>query len=74
MVTTLAKNLLASVIMGGAIWSFKAYGQVHWSQQTLVEEVVALFGCIGVGIVLYLGCSRFLGVEEVRYLFTRQRS
>ena len=71
--STLAKNLLSSILMGVLVLFLASYLQLDRARSTWLEEAAVLFGCIGAGGLFYFGCCRLLGVEEVGHLFARMR-
>ena len=57
--------------MGLCVYLTNRFFEQRWAEMTFLGELSVLLVCLTVGIVVYFGCCRLLGVEESRYFFHR---
>ena len=72
--STVGKNLVAAVVMGVVVYSLSQWFRSTWESMETLHLLVSVSSTIGVGVLVYFGCCRLLGVEEIRYIFSRLRN
>ena len=65
------KSFGSAVVMGLCVYLINRFFEQRWAEMTFLGELSVLLVCLTVGIVVYFGCCRLLGVEESRYFFHR---
>jgi putative peptidoglycan lipid II flippase len=72
--STVGKNLMAAGVMGVVVYALNQWFQSTWESMGTPQLLVSVSSTIGVGVLVYFVCCRLLGVEEIRYIFSRLRT
>ncbi len=73
-VSTVGKNMIAAGVMGVVLYALNQWFQSARESMGTLQLLVSVSSSIGVGVLVYFVSCRLLGVEEVRYIFSRLRT